>query len=383
MHLSIIRLLALSGLFFFVITPVDAAGYAGYYSGTYSGGDNGTWTITISSGGSITGMARSGIDESIYTVNGQASSSGSLTMTSGSVSDGATFAGTINSTTGVISGTWTNIYYGIGGSFSGKLAAAFKQAPFVATTTTNITATSATITTRITFNNPDVGKQGAVFITSWAPANGLSAFGILTAGLNKAMSVTVTGDNPYLGGEVNSRQGILGAIMAITDPAFVLIQRTPSGWALVSNGQLTPYTTGVLGDSLASMNILNNTNPANLLGSQFCVGYGTSAAEMIAAGRMQPVAIIPDTTGNAAANGSCNVTGIVVEFYNTNLDNYFITADAGEAAQVDNGMAGRAGAAPATLSGRAAVPLSAVSTAATRPARTRISIRSIRRNARG
>jgi hypothetical protein len=30
----------------------------------------------------------------------------------------------------------------------------------------------------------------------------------------------------------------------------------------------------------------------------------------------------------------------VVEFYNTNLDNYFITADANEAAAIDNGSAG-------------------------------------------
>lgn len=32
--------------------------------------------------------------------------------------------------------------------------------------------------------------------------------------------------------------------------------------------------------------------------------------------------------------------GAIVEFYNTNLDNYFITADAGEAAAIDNGSAG-------------------------------------------
>ncbi len=34
------------------------------------------------------------------------------------------------------------------------------------------------------------------------------------------------------------------------------------------------------------------------------------------------------------------VTGSVVEFYNTNLDHYFITADANEAAAIDNGSAG-------------------------------------------
>ena len=71
---------------------------------------------------------------------------------------------------------------------------------------------------------------------------------------------------------------------------------TSSGWQLVQNGQLIPYVSGVLGDSMSALSILNNANPTNLTGSQFCVGYGTSAAEMITSGRMMPVAIIPDAS---------------------------------------------------------------------------------------
>ena len=41
-----------------------------------------------------------------------------------------------------------------------------------------------------------------------------------------------------------------------------------------------------------------------------------------------------------ASGGSCNVTDLVVEFYNTNLDHYFITADTNEAAGIDSGSAG-------------------------------------------
>ncbi len=291
------------------------------------------YALTVTRSGSGSGAVTSspaGID---CGATCSASLSGSATLTATPAS-GSTFAGW----SGDCTGTGSCV---VAMSAAKSVTATFKQAPFAAATTTSITATSATIATHITFNAPDVGKTGAVFITAWVPVNGLGTFGILTAHLNQTMSVTATNDNPYPGGEVNSRQETLGALLAATDPTTsVLVQLTPSGWQLVQNGQLAPYTTGVLGDSLASMNILNNTNPANLLGSQFCVGYGTSAAEMIAAGRMQPVAIIPDATGNAAANGSCNVANVVVEFYNTNLDNYFITADAGEAAQVDNGMAG-------------------------------------------
>ena len=42
----------------------------------------------------------------------------------------------------------------------------------------------------------------------------------------------------------------------------------------------------------------------------------------------------------ATSFGSCNIADVVVEFYNTNLDHYFITADASEAAGIDGGSAG-------------------------------------------
>ena len=185
--------------------------------------------------------------------------------------------------------------------------AIFKPVPFVATTTSDITATSATINTTVSFNVDDVGKQGSIFITAWAPLNGLAALGISTTALDGKMHVTATSDNPFLTGKVNSRQVDM-ATLAATDPnAFVLVQLTSTGWELVVDGQLIPYATGVLGDALAAQSILSNADPTNLLGAQFCVGYGTSAAEMLAAGRMIPVATIPDASATTATNGSCNV----------------------------------------------------------------------------
>jgi len=239
----------------------------------------------------------------------------------GSINCGTTCSGSFSGSTSVtLSATPAsgNYFFGWSGGCTGtgscavtmdaakNVTATFKPVPFVAAPTSNITATSATITTNITFNSADKGKSGAVFITAWAPANGLSTFGISTSGSNKAMSVTTTSDNPYLADKVNSRQETLGTLRAAADAnAFVLVQLTSSGWQLVQNGQLLPYASGVLGDSLAAQTILNNTNPANLLGAQFCVGYGTSAAEMVAAGRMLPVATIPGAT--TTTNGSCNI----------------------------------------------------------------------------
>lgn len=248
---------------------------------------SGTGTVTSSTGSIDCGLICSG------------NFSGSVTLTATPAS-GRYFAGW----SGDCAGTGSCI---VTMSAAKNVNATFKPVPFVANTSTSISATSATIATTLAFNAADVGKQGAVYVTGWVPVSGLNALGISAA----------TDTN-----------------------TFVLVQLTATGWQLLQNGQLVPYTTGGLGDAPSFLSILNNTNPANLLGAQFCAGYGTSATEMITAGRMMPVAIIPDANSAAATNGSCNVTDVVVEFYNTDLDHYFITADANEAAAIDNGSAG-------------------------------------------
>jgi hypothetical protein len=93
---------------------------------------------------------------------------------------------------------------------------------------------------------------------------------------------------------------------AATAPVgFTLIQLTPTGWQTVINGELIPYATGVLGDQLAAQTILSNTDTTNLKGAEFCVGYGTSAQDMIANGNIRAVATIPGATSTA----SCVVGG--------------------------------------------------------------------------
>ena len=191
------------------------------------------------------------------------------------------------------------------------VTATFNTAPFVATASVNVTATSATITTRITFNPTDVGKPGAVFVTGWVRANALSALGISII-LNGDLSITSTRDDPSLAGAANSLQAT-HQTLAATDPnSFVLVQLTSTGWQLVVNGQLTPYASGVLGDQLAAQTILNNTIATNLAGAQFCLGYGSSIADMVVAGRAQVVATIPDPNSTSAATGTCLVLAPLV-----------------------------------------------------------------------
>ena len=56
-----------------------------------------------------------------------------------------------------------------------------------------ITASVATVTTRITFAAPYVGKTGAVFVTAWVPVSGLAALGLAPT-LSAQLSVTSSRD---------------------------------------------------------------------------------------------------------------------------------------------------------------------------------------------
>lgn len=97
------------------------------------------------------------------------------------------------------------------------------------------------------------------------------------------------------------------AAAATPTAEYALVQWTPSGWAVVVDGQLIPYVSGVLGELSSSQAILNNTDTTQLPGAQFCIGYGTSAGAMIAAGNLQLVASIPDPNASSASTGSCLV----------------------------------------------------------------------------
>jgi hypothetical protein len=184
----------------------------------------------------------------------------------------------------------------------------------------------AKLSTTITFNAPDVGKPGAVFVTAWVPVNALGTLGI-SAALNAQLSVTGTRDNPHLAGATNTVHVNHGPLVEMDSTGFVLVQLTSSGWQLVVNGQLIPYASGVLGEQLAAQTILQkDIDTTNLKGAQFCLGYGTSAEDMIAAGRIQVVAVIPDPNAASAATGSCLLTTMpVYRFFNNNAGGHFYT----------------------------------------------------------
>ena len=102
-------------------TPVTTttAAYAGNYIGTFSGGEQGTFNVTISSGGVITGSGFSNTFQVGFGASGTVSASGSVSINAAAGTAGAaTFTGSINATTGVVSGTW--IRTGASGTFVGQ-----------------------------------------------------------------------------------------------------------------------------------------------------------------------------------------------------------------------------------------------------------------------
>ncbi len=247
---------------------------------------------------------------------------------------GSTFAGWIGACTGT--GTCT-----VTMNTSNEVTATFNLVPFAVATTKVITPTIATITTRITFNAPDLGKTGAVYVTAWVPVGALGALGI-TVTADSQVSVTSTTDNPSLAGAGNTLHVTQEMLAELDSSAFVLVQLTSTGWQPVTNGQLIPYAAGVLGDILATQTILNNTDSTNLAGAQFCLGYGTgtSATDMIVAGNVQLIATVPNSTPTGSATGSCLMTQLpVYRFVNVNTGgHYFTISDTERSAAQKNGV---------------------------------------------
>ena len=92
--------------------------YAGNWSGTFSGGDQGNCQVVISDLGAISGTcASTNNGGGTFNLGGTVSSSGDSTATSGSASTGATFTGTYTRG-GQVTGQWTNSQFNLNGTWT-------------------------------------------------------------------------------------------------------------------------------------------------------------------------------------------------------------------------------------------------------------------------
>lgn len=100
--------------------------YAGNYAGDYGGDDNGPFQVTVEQDGNIKLAGKSLRNNQAFTGNGKMNRDGSLGISLGSISTGATFQGSINPKTGALYGTWKNGEQA--GNFSGNRQSGQTQA---------------------------------------------------------------------------------------------------------------------------------------------------------------------------------------------------------------------------------------------------------------
>jgi hypothetical protein len=102
-------------------TPATTASFAGTYTGSYSGAEIGTFNVTISSAGVVSGNVFSQtFAGQVFPVSGQVGSNGQVTLTASGQAGSSTFSGSI-SATGAVSGDWRyNSPLTGGGTFSGQ-----------------------------------------------------------------------------------------------------------------------------------------------------------------------------------------------------------------------------------------------------------------------
>lgn len=95
--------------------PID---FAGSWSGTFAGGDNGTWNAIIDASGTVEGEAYSDNLQQSLPLNGSVDTSGDFRATVGTATNGATFEGAFTSDQG--SGTWENSTDQVSGTWTGS-----------------------------------------------------------------------------------------------------------------------------------------------------------------------------------------------------------------------------------------------------------------------
>lgn len=94
--------------------------FAGTYKGTFSGADSGTWTVSVTSAGVLTGSGALADLSETFSIVGLVQPNGALSMTSKGVAGSGTFTGSI-SASGALTGTWAYVAPGVGsGTFAGQ-----------------------------------------------------------------------------------------------------------------------------------------------------------------------------------------------------------------------------------------------------------------------
>lgn len=102
------------------VQPVQPVGIYGNFGGSFGGSDQGTFTVSVSGNGQVTGSGYSQ-QTGQFGVNGRVDASGNVNLAAHGTAGAALFTGRIDGQSGLVSGTWryTGRIQG-GGTFSGQ-----------------------------------------------------------------------------------------------------------------------------------------------------------------------------------------------------------------------------------------------------------------------
>ena len=93
--------------------------YAGNWEGTFSGDDNGTWTVVIDSKGDLSGSLNSAnAPGNPFAIEGKISSTGVFDAYAVVMGDSVDFDGQANDS--LAAGTWSNVPQGVSGTWTGS-----------------------------------------------------------------------------------------------------------------------------------------------------------------------------------------------------------------------------------------------------------------------
>ena len=183
-----------------------------------------------------------------------------------------TYAATWDGSIGVVhyNGTDSGGPYHIDGTFTASLASA-PPPVFPMTVASSVTPATANVSAQIQPRAQDVGTTQSVFVFAHAPSSEIKD-------LVKRVPA---------GGPIASKPADNAVVC-------VLAQLGQDGQLhAVSASTMQAYLTGVLSSQSQAVAVLNNVSTPNVAGATMFVGYGTSAAAMLANGVYQNATSIP------------------------------------------------------------------------------------------
>ncbi|MDP4030473.1 MAG: fibronectin type III domain-containing protein [Gallionella sp.] len=225
---------------------------------------------------------------------------------------------------------------------------------------TSVTATAGNGSATVSFTPGSIGS--GTLITYWAACGVDTSHLIQAAGSSSPITVTglTNGTVYYCWAIAETTVGYSSHWSTVSNPV------TPTSVAPVLPSAPTNVTATV-GDGSATVTFTPGSIGSGTLVSYWAacdiVDDTTTGNAIYASGSSSPITVTGLTNGTAYSCGALArstvgdspwsvranpvtpvsaqaASAMVIEFYNTNLDHYFITADSGEAAAIDSGSAG-------------------------------------------